>query len=58
MVNLLRIHRWAAVAILVPLMVQTLSGVLLVHRWDMARWLDPAGMTRQSASADLSPGEI
>jgi len=56
--QLLNLHRWLGLALLLPLLLQTTTGLMLVYKWPLAQWLDPAGMLRTTPGADLSAGNI
>ena len=48
--TLLRIHRYGGLLAALFLLVQALTGCLLVYRDAAARWIDPAGMQRGTTS--------
>ena len=54
----LKLHRWLGIALLVPLLLQTTTGLMLVYKWPLAQWLDPQGMQRASTSATIGAGHI
>jgi len=45
---MLRLHRYAGLAAAALLLVQALTGCLLVYRTQAAQWIDPAGFVRRS----------
>jgi uncharacterized iron-regulated membrane protein len=46
MLKLLRkAHKWIGLAVLALLLLQAATGLTMVYRWDVARLLDPQGMT-------------
>lgn len=45
----LRIHRWIALAFAPLLLIQALTGALILFREPLAQMIDPAAMTRQSS---------
>lgn len=51
---LLKLHRYVGLAMALFLLVQAVTGAMLVYRADVARWIDPAGMVRQTAADDAS----
>ncbi|HKY82852.1 MAG TPA: PepSY-associated TM helix domain-containing protein [Sphingobium sp.] len=54
--QLLRIHKYAGLAMAALLLVQALTGALLLYRGPVARWIDPAEMTSQGAAPTISAG--
>lgn len=54
----LTLHRWLGIVILVPLLLQTLTGLMLVYKWPLARWLDSSGMQRATQHVDSTAGQI
>lgn len=55
---LLKIHRYCGLAAALTLFVQAITGMALVYRDDLAQWIDPAGMVRHAAGADLPAARI
>jgi uncharacterized iron-regulated membrane protein len=53
----LRIHRTIGLAIAAFLLVQALTGALLLYRGSAARAIDPAGMTSRAIGPVISAGE-
>lgn len=53
----LRIHRLTGLAMAAFLLVQALTGALLLYRGPVARMIDPAGMTSQARGPAISAGE-
>ncbi|MEO8721973.1 MAG: PepSY-associated TM helix domain-containing protein [Sphingobium sp.] len=56
-VQWLRIHRSLGLAVAAFLLVQALTGALLLYRGPAARLLDPAGMTRHGHGPIISAGD-
>ncbi len=54
----LTLHRWLGLVILLPLLLQTLTGLMLVYKWPLARLLDASGMQRATQHVDSTPGRI
>lgn len=54
--RLLRIHKYAGLAMAVMLLVQALTGALLLYRGPVARMIDPAGMTSHGIAPAISAG--
>lgn len=52
----LRIHRYVGLAIAALLLVQALTGMLLLYRGPVARWIDPAGMVSHESGPVISAG--
>jgi len=46
--SVLRLHRYAGLAAAAFLLMQALTGCLLVYRTQAAQWIDPAGLVRRS----------
>lgn len=53
-----KLHRWVGLFGAVFILLQSATGALLVYRWEIARWLDPAGMVRISQAENQSLGAI
>jgi len=53
----LRIHRALGLAMAVFLLVQALTGGLLLYRGPVARWIDPAGMVSRADGPVISAGD-
>ncbi|GFM28785.1 PepSY domain-containing protein [Novosphingobium sp. PY1] len=53
----LRIHRWIALAFAPLLLIQALTGTMILFREPLAQTLDPGAMTRQS-SHDMQPAPL
>jgi len=53
----LRIHRALGLAVAAFLLVQALTGALLLYRGLAARWIDPVGMTSRLEGPSISAGE-
>lgn len=53
----LRIHRALGLAVAAFLLVQALTGALLLYRGPAARWIDPVGMTSRPGGPTVSAGE-
>lgn len=54
----LKIHRWTGLIVVLALVLQASTGIMLVYRWQLAQWLDPAGMERAPLSTQLSTGTV
>jgi uncharacterized iron-regulated membrane protein len=54
--QMLRLHKYAGLAMAALLLVQALTGALLLYRGPVARWIDPAGMVSHSSARTISPG--
>lgn len=54
----LRIHRVLGLAMAAFLLVQALTGALLLYRGPVARMIDPAGMTSQATGPASSAGRV
>ncbi|WP_157218570.1 PepSY-associated TM helix domain-containing protein [Flavisphingomonas formosensis] len=52
----LRLHRYAGLTMALFLLVQAMTGALLLYRGPVERWLDPAGQTSRSQGAIVSAG--
>ncbi|WP_022682264.1 PepSY-associated TM helix domain-containing protein [Sphingobium bisphenolivorans] len=55
-VQWLRVHKYVGLAMAALLLVQALTGMLLLYRGPVARLVDPAGMTSQGAGPATPPG--
>lgn len=55
---LFRIHKYCGLAAALVLLVQAITGMALVYGADIAQWLDPAGLVRNTAGSDASPGQL
>lgn len=55
--SLLRLHRIIGLAMAALLLVQALSGAMLLYRGPLARWIDPVGLTSPGIGPEISPGE-
>lgn len=53
----LRIHRALGLIVAAFLLVQALTGALLLYRGPVARWIDPVGMTSRRDGPPISAGE-
>lgn len=56
--HLFRIHKYVGLAMAALLLVQALTGALLLYRGPAARWIDPAGMVGHGRSAAISAGSV
>lgn len=54
----LKIHRWTGLIVVLALVLQTSTGIMLVYRWQLAQWLDPAGMVRTPLSTEVGAGAV
>lgn len=52
----LRLHKYIGLAMAALLLVQAVTGMLLLYRGPVARWIDPAGMTSHGAAPAISAG--
>lgn len=50
---LLKLHRYVGLVMALFLLMQAVTGAMLVYRADIARWIDPAGMVRHTATGDV-----
>ena len=55
---MLRLHRTIGLAVAALLLVQALSGAMLVYRGPLARLIDPVAMTSGKAGPAVSVGEV
>ncbi|MFZ5695392.1 MAG: PepSY-associated TM helix domain-containing protein [Pseudomonadota bacterium] len=55
---MLRLHRTIGLAVATLLLVQALSGAMLVYRGPLARLIDPVAMTSGKAGPAVSVGEV
>lgn len=55
---LFRLHKWFGLAAALFLLLQAVTGLMLVYHWELGEILDPAGMTRQSSEPDRPIGMI
>jgi uncharacterized iron-regulated membrane protein len=56
--SLRKIHKWLGLAMLALLLLQAATGLMMVYRWDLARLLDPQGMTSMDRTASASLDRI
>lgn len=56
--TLLQIHRWCGLLIAAFLLVQSVTGGMLVFRHELAQLIDPSGMVRHSAGGDAPLSRI
>jgi len=56
--RLLKIHRVCGLAAAVFILLQAITGCMLVYRADLARLIDPAGMTRHHRATTAPPSRI
>lgn len=54
----LTLHKYCGLVASLLILVQALTGMAIVYRDGLARWLDPVAMARRTTGADLSPGMI
>ncbi len=54
----LSVHKWIGLAAAVTILLQSITGTMLVYRWELARFLDPGGMVRKSELGDQSIGVV
>lgn len=52
----LRLHKYTGLAMAALLAVQAMTGMLLLYRGPVARWIDPAGMVSHGSTPGISPG--
>ncbi|MCF8709657.1 PepSY-associated TM helix domain-containing protein [Rhizorhapis sp. SPR117] len=55
---LLKIHRYCGLVAALFVLVQALSGIVLIYRGELARVIDPVGMVRQSNSGNAPLSDI
>ncbi|MFY9349643.1 PepSY-associated TM helix domain-containing protein [Sphingobium sp.] len=53
----LRLHRYAGLVMALFLLVQAMTGALLLYRGPVERWLDPAGQTSRAQGPAVSAGQ-
>jgi len=56
--GLFRVHRWLGITAAAFLFVQALTGVTLVFGPELARLIDPSGMTSRPGAADAPPNAL
>lgn len=56
--RLLQIHKWCGLAVFAFVLVQAVTGSMLVFRDPLAQLLDPAGMVRRTADGQASLGRV
>ncbi|MFC4594202.1 PepSY-associated TM helix domain-containing protein [Sphingobium tyrosinilyticum] len=54
--QLFRIHKYAGLTMAALLLVQALTGALLLYRGPAARWMDPSAMVSHGRAPLISPG--
>lgn len=54
----LTLHKYCGLVAALLILIQALTGMAIVYRGDLARWLDPGAMVRHTTGADLPPGMI
>lgn len=52
----LRLHKYIGLAMAAFLLVQATTGMLLLYRGPVARWIDPAGLVSHGTAPDISAG--
>ena len=50
--TLLQVHRWCGLLIAAFLLVQALTGAMLVFHHELAQWIDPSGMVRRTPAGE------
>jgi len=56
--GLFRLHKWVGITAAAFLFVQALTGLALVFGPELARLIDPSGMTSRPGAADATPGAL
>ncbi len=54
----LNVHKWIGLLAALTILLQSITGTMLVYRWELARFLDPGGMVRKSELGDQSIGVV
>lgn len=54
----LTLHKYCGLVASLLILVQAVTGMALVYRDGLARWLDPSAMTRRTSGAEMPPGMI
>ncbi|HET6971384.1 MAG TPA: PepSY-associated TM helix domain-containing protein [Phenylobacterium sp.] len=56
--RLLQIHKWCGLAVFAFVMVQAVTGTMLVFRAELAQLIDPAGMVRHTVAGEAPLGRV
>ncbi len=54
----LRLHKWIGLVAFLTILLQSITGSMLVYRWELARFLDPGGLVRKSEPGDQALGVV
>lgn len=53
-----KLHKWIGLAVLALVLLQAATGMMIAYRWDLARLLDPQGMTSRGIAGLASLDRI